>query len=173
MGTRGYVGHTITEFISLDIISFKYVHSRFTPLSFARRQYPGNPPLWGEMYTIKRGVNGGKWRIRRRAKGATPEEKSGGSTLGYDDLLMKHAMISRACRRVESDAEVDLAEIMYKRRHVDAGRGSRHVDAGRGSESESRSESGSGRDRVIDEYCGSYCDSEGLTRDRARRKEEL
>ena len=102
--------------------------------------------------------------MRRRAKGATPEEKSGGSTLGYDDLLMKHAMISRACRRVQSDAEVDLAEIMYKRRHV---------DAGRGSESESRSESGSGRDRVFGEYCGSYCDSEGLTRDRARRKEEL
>ena len=113
--------------------------------------------------------------MRRRAKGATPEEQSGGgSSLGYDDLLMKHAMISRACRRVQSDAEVDLAEIMYKRRHVDAGRGSRHVDAGRGSESESRSESGSGRDRVFDEYCGSYCDSEaGLTQDRARRKEEL
>ena len=66
-------------------------------------RYPGNPPLWGEMYTVRReegegeGQEGG-WVMRRLPKGAAPEEKGGGSE--YNSLVMKHAMISRACKAV-------------------------------------------------------------------------
>ena len=106
-------------------------------------KYPGNPPLWGEWYSVqqpaKRGsgeggsggggaggrgsggwrltrlatdetdeTDGGGWRLTRRPKGSKPEER-GGSTMQYNELVIKHAVISRACKHVilEPDADVD------------------------------------------------------------------
>ena len=48
-----------------------------TPASSdAYPKYPGNPPLWGEMYTVKQ--RKGRWRMLRLPKRAPMEEKSGG-----------------------------------------------------------------------------------------------
>lgn len=69
-------------------------------------KYPGNPPLWGEMHTVdKVGEGGGTWRMRRLPKGAPLEEKGAGDKQ-HNDLVMKHVMISRACKQVvlEPDA---------------------------------------------------------------------
>ena len=82
--------------------------------SDAHPKYPGNPPLWGEKYSVRR-EGGGQWTMRPLPRGAPPEERAGEGGAEYDALLIKHAIISRACRGVESDAEVDLAELMYKR----------------------------------------------------------
>ena len=111
-------------------------------------KYPGNPPLWGELYSVQRpakggggegGIGGGEgggeggsgggeggsgeggsgggaaggrgaggWRLTKRPKGSKPEER-GGSTMQYNELVVKHAVISRACKHVilEPDADVD------------------------------------------------------------------
>jgi hypothetical protein len=75
-------------------------------------KYPGNPPLWGELYTVRRGGGGsGVWEMRKLPKGAMAEEASG--ELGYDALLIKHAIIQRACRATLAESEVDLAELIY------------------------------------------------------------
>mmetsp|Transcript_1927 Transcript_1927/g.5848 ORF Transcript_1927/g.5848 Transcript_1927/m.5848 type:complete len:423 (-) Transcript_1927:95-1363(-) len=77
-------------------------------------KYPGNPPLWGERYRVRkrRGAAGKeRWRLEPLPKKAAPEEQSGAE---YDSLVMKHAMITRACRAVESDVDGDdLAETIY------------------------------------------------------------
>ena len=77
-------------------------------------KYPGNPPLWGERYRVRkrRGAGGEeRWRLEPLPKKAAPEEQSGAE---YDSLVMKHAMITRACRAVESDVDGDdLAETIY------------------------------------------------------------
>jgi len=77
-------------------------------------KYPGNPPLWGERYRVRkrRGAGGeDRWRLEPLPKKAAPEEQSGAE---YDSLVMKHAMITRACRAVESDVDGDdLAETIY------------------------------------------------------------
>ena len=79
-------------------------------------KYPGNPPLWGEMYTVTyeegstatasdRPVGddsrraAGAWRMRKLPKGAPTEEQGGGGK-EHHELVMKHAMISRACKQV-------------------------------------------------------------------------
>ena len=93
-------------------------------------KYPGNPPLWGELYSVQQpakrgsgegssgeggsggggagGRGSGGWRLTRRPKGSKPEER-GGSTMQYNELVIKHAVISRACKHVilEPDADVD------------------------------------------------------------------
>ena len=38
-------------------------------------KYPGNPPLWGEMYRVRE--REGRWRMLRLPKGAPIEEKVG------------------------------------------------------------------------------------------------
>ena len=108
--------------------------------------YPGNPPRWGEMYTVGKeeardaaaegGEGGGSgaggpgrhiWRMRRLPKGATPEERGGGK--GYDEMVLKHSMITRACKqtilerdefapRWAGDDDGDLAQVLYER-HAD------------------------------------------------------
>ena len=83
-------------------------------------KYPGNPPLWGEMYRVRREAGGGAWRMKRLPKGATPEEKGGGDGDGggeYNDMVIKHSMISRACKRVLSEEEElePLFEVIYER----------------------------------------------------------
>ena len=58
------------------------------------------------MHTVdKVGEGGGTWRMRRLPKGAPLEEKGAGDKQ-HNDLVMKHVMISRACKQVvlEPDA---------------------------------------------------------------------
>jgi len=74
-------------------------------------KYPGNPPLWGEMYSVKQ--KEGRWRLRRLPKGATIEEKGGSHEYNY--MVIKHSMISRACKNVVADLEPDLAQVMFSR----------------------------------------------------------
>lgn len=77
-------------------------------------KYPGNPPLWGEMYTVAK--KDGRWTMRKLKKGAKKEEQAGpdGSPVDYNRLVMKHAMISRACKQiVHEHPELDLAEFMF------------------------------------------------------------
>ena len=117
-------------------------------------KYPGNPPLWAEMYSVGKaerdgggsggsggekdaaaaacfGCGKGPWRMRRKPKGAMPDERNMGGGGGegggmdYNSLVMKHAMISRACRTVvlspedvleedEADEHPDLAQTIFQ-----------------------------------------------------------
>ena len=43
--------------------------------SSAYPKYPGNPPLWGERYTVSKAS--GRWKMTRLPKGAPKEEKGG------------------------------------------------------------------------------------------------
>ena len=46
-------------------------------------KYPGNPPLWGELYTVAK--EGEQWRMRRLKKGAQKEEQAGeGNNVDYN-----------------------------------------------------------------------------------------
>ena len=74
-------------------------------------KYPGNPPLWGEMYTVRE--EGGRWRLLPLPKGKPIEEKSGNSEYNY--MVIKHSMISRACKAVVAELEPDLPQIMITR----------------------------------------------------------
>lgn len=53
----------------------------------------------------------------RLPKGAPIEEKGGGPERGDVDphtyMVIKHAMIGRACRDLVADLEPDLAEVIY------------------------------------------------------------
>ena len=114
-------------------------------------KYPGNPPLWGEMYTVDQhshngGGDGGErlvWRMRRLPKGATAEEKGGKE---YMDLVMKHSIISRACKSVvlnpeeEDDDLVDLAQTIYEHSAESAA-------------------------QIASRYCGRYCDRSDSQKD--------
>ena len=101
-------------------------------------KYPGNPPLWAEMYSVEKaerdedgssgggsgsgggdgaakcfGCGKGPWRMRRKPKGAVPDERNmngggEGGGMDYNSLVMKHSMISRACRAVVLSPEVVL-----------------------------------------------------------------
>ena len=73
-------------------------------------KYPGNPPLWVEMYSVRQAADG-EWTMGRLPKGAQLEEKS--EEFDRDQLTMKHAMISRSCKMVLEEAEDDLAVLMY------------------------------------------------------------
>ena len=85
--------------------------------AFASGRYPGNPPLWGELYTVARAGGSGAWEMSRLPKGARPDESSGEHE--YNALLVKHSMISRACRATLAERdEPDLAELIYKDRSV-------------------------------------------------------
>ena len=55
-------------------------------------KYPGNPPLWGEMYRVRE--QKGRWRLLKLPKGAPMEEASGNSEYNY--MVIKHSMIARA-----------------------------------------------------------------------------
>ncbi|KAL1510565.1 hypothetical protein AB1Y20_006866 [Prymnesium parvum] len=76
-------------------------------------KYPGNPPLWGELYTLSKKL--GRWSMERLKKGAQKEEKAGKEGgVDYNRLIMKHSMISRACKNVVHEhPELDLAEYMF------------------------------------------------------------
>ena len=90
-------------------------------------KYPGNPPLWGEMYTVVHGNQriadgkasssggGGKegWRLKRLPKGAAIEEQGGKD---YTQLVMKHSMISRACLDRASHSAVPRGGPLRRRR---------------------------------------------------------
>lgn len=102
-------------------------------------KYPGNPPLWGELYTVQKvpadggkasekcvGCGDGVWRMRRLPKGSKPEEKRmGEGGIGHDQMIMKHSMISRACKAVvlapdsaisaeDADDLPDLAQTLFQ-----------------------------------------------------------
>ena len=72
--------------------------------AFASGRYPGNPPLWGELYTVARAGGSGAWEMSRLPKGARPAESSGEHE--YNALLVKHSMISRACKQVLLERDV-------------------------------------------------------------------
>eukprot|EP00966_Prymnesium_polylepis_P102745 2380242-Prymnesium_polylepis.1 len=76
-------------------------------------KYPGNPPLWGELYTVSK--QAGRWTMAKLRKGAKREEKSmGEGGVDYNKLVMKHSMISRACKHiVHEHPELDLPEFMF------------------------------------------------------------
>ena len=74
-------------------------------------KYPGNPPLWGEMYRVRE--QKGRWRLLKLPKGAPMEEASGNSEYNY--MVIKHSMIARACKAVVGELEPDLAEVMFAR----------------------------------------------------------
>ena len=67
------------------------------------------------------GGGGGVWQMRRLPKGAAPEEKGGKE---YNELVIKHAMISRACKQVvleydsyvpeDDDEHADLAQTIFQ-----------------------------------------------------------
>jgi len=80
-------------------------------------KYPGNPPLWGEMYTVKEPKEeGGSWRMLKLKKGAPIEEKSqGAGDVRYNYMVMKHSMISRSCKAVVAELEPDLPEVIYSK----------------------------------------------------------
>ena len=117
-----------------------------TPLDMVEKEYPkypGNPPLWGELYQVnKRDVEGGgsyredehgrgtftagkmKWVMSKLKKGATPDEKGGKE---YNELIIKHSMISRACKAIremedtsgggddeEEEDRPDLSQAIYE-----------------------------------------------------------
>ena len=95
-------------------------------------KYPGNPPLWGELYSVKYEEAAGKWAMRRRPKGA-PKEETGEGGHDYEALVMKHAMISKACKQAVyerdeftgggeggDDDDADLAELLFQRPRDDA-----------------------------------------------------
>ena len=75
-------------------------------------KYPGNPPVWGEMYRTERDAGSGTWRLKRLGKREPAEERGGGAE--YEQLVMKHAMISRACKAVIEESEHDLGELVYR-----------------------------------------------------------
>jgi len=77
-------------------------------------KYPGNPPLWGELYTVSRDAEG-RWQMRRLPKGSAKEEKGGGIAGGdvYNRMVIKHSMISRACKQIVHEGEHDLAELIF------------------------------------------------------------
>ena len=60
---------------------------------------------------------GGKWAMKRLPKGAVPEEKrehAKGDGDGWTRMVVKHTMLSRACKRVVyENEEEDLAELIY------------------------------------------------------------
>ena len=74
-------------------------------------KYPGNPPLWGEMYSVGK-AESGRWTMKKLKKGAPKEEENGAAD--YNHFVMKHSMISRACKEiVHEHPELDLAEYMF------------------------------------------------------------
>jgi len=135
-------------------------------------KYPGNPPLWGEQYTVSKQSGGGGaagddaagaervWAMRRLAKGAQVEEKGGKE---YSELVVKHAMISRACKQVvleydeyvdDGDGEsADLAQSIYEFASGSAPSGA-----------------GAAR-RLAQGYCRPFCAGGGTAA--AERKDEL
>ena len=82
--------------------------------------------------------------MRRLPKGAVAEEKGGKE---YNELVMKHAIISRACKSVmlnpeeeEDDEIVDLAQTIYEHSTESAA-------------------------QIATRYCGRYCGRSGGQKD--------
>ena len=106
-------------------------------------KYPGNPPLWGEYYTVRkkkgrggggRGGGRGAWKMTRLRKGAKLDEKGG---MEYTALVVKHSMIARSCKQVvlehdeyseDEESTPDLAQTLYEyAASRPSGGGSAHV----------------------------------------------
>eukprot|EP00967_Tisochrysis_lutea_P114057 scaffold181443_cov33-Tisochrysis_lutea.AAC.2 len=94
-------------------------------------KYPGNPPLWVERYRVikallapdgdkngddldrsSRGLathgDGYVWRLEKARPIGIEESGKGGVT--HDDLVMKHAMLSRACKCAPTAPEPGLGQ---------------------------------------------------------------
>ena len=77
-------------------------------------KYPGNPPLWGEMYRVRE--REGRWRMLRLPKGAPIEEKvrlgSGSGSGGAPPLASPGARRAHWVRvRVRDRVRVRTSEI--------------------------------------------------------------
>ena len=97
-------------------------------------KYPGNPPLWGRAYSVRRragadgataggatadgagadgagadGADGaaGSYYLAKLPKAARDEERGGKE---YSELVVKHAMISRACKATVLEFDATLSE---------------------------------------------------------------